>query len=167
MQYSRCIATFPNNAKCCPRGGIRHIERPELDICSSRRSVKVSNHSCIPRRIWCFVGRMSKNPSDLRSGVLMVWCDRPRSGRGPDGRLDELNLLASDYHYVCPSDYTRLEIRDLSKAKDPRVLLRRCPKCRTTWYGPTLSELRSRPAGMSGPLRRTEVLTDKNRGKCP
>ena len=100
-------------------------------------------------------GRMSENSTSPRSGVLMVWCDRPRSGRRRGGRLDELNFLAWDYHYVCPSDYAQLEIREFSEAKDPRVLLKRCAKCRTTWYGPTLSELKSRPAGASGLLRMT------------
>jgi len=83
----------------------------------------------------------------------MVWCDRPRSSsRGPHSRLDELGLLAEAYHYLCPTDYAELELREFSDAKDPRVVLKRCPRCRTTWFGPSLSELRSRPAGHSGPL---------------
>jgi len=66
--------------------------------------------------------------------------------------MDELNLLALRYHYLCPTDYTQLEVRELSDAKDPRVPLKRCPNCRTTWYGPKLSRLRTLPAGQSGPL---------------
>src|SRR5712692_489663 len=82
------------------------------------------------------------------SGVLMIWCSRPSSGRFPRGETDELTFLASRYHYVCPSDYTQLERRGFSQAKDPRILLKQCPRCRTTWYGPTLSQLRLCPAGV-------------------
>jgi hypothetical protein len=89
----------------------------------------------------------SVNPSP---GVLMIWCNRPGSRRFPTRRTDEAILLASRYHYVCPSDHVELELRGLSDAKDPRILLKRCRKCRTTWYGPTLSQLRLRPAGAPG-----------------
>ncbi len=92
-------------------------------------------------------GSLEPNP-----GVLMIWCNRPDSGRITGGRTAELNLLASRYHYVCPSNHTQLERRGLSNAKDPRIILKRCPSCRTIWCGPTLSRLRSRPGGVSGLL---------------
>ncbi len=95
---------------------------------------------------------MSSDSEGPHAGVIMVWCDRPRSGHGPSSRNHELKFLASDYHYLCPLDYAHLGVRDLSKGLDPRVVLKRCPKCRTTWYGPSLSELRARPSGSSGPL---------------
>jgi len=86
----------------------------------------------------------------------MIWCDRrPNPHRSPAwGTLAELKVLAGAYHYLCPLDYTELETRESSAAKDPRLGLKRCPKCLTLWYGPTLSELRSRPGRSSGPLMR-------------
>ena len=95
---------------------------------------------------------MPDDSEGARAGVLLVWCGRADLLRIPRSRNEELRLLAGGYHYLCPTDYAQLEIRELSEALDPRVVLKRCPKCRTTWHGPTLSELRSRPAGMSGPV---------------
>jgi len=89
----------------------------------------------------------------------MIWCNRPGSGRMPRRQTDELNILASRYHYVCPSDLTQLERRGLSDSKNPRILLKRCPKCRTTWYGPTLSQLRLRPTGVPGLLETNPEYT--------
>lgn len=85
-------------------------------------------------------------------GVVMIWCDRPSSKRLGDAIQDETRRLATDYHYVCPLDYAQLTIRELSSAKDPRVVLRPCPKCGTKWYGPTLSYIRSHPANGPRPL---------------
>ena len=100
------------------------------------------------------VPKIVPDDQGIRAGVMMVWCDRrPNPQRSPEwGSLDELKVLATAYHYLCPLDYTELDIREASPAKDPRVVLKRCPKCLTVWYGPTLSELRSRPGRSSGPL---------------
>ena len=99
---------------------------------------------------------MPQNSDVPRAGVLMVWCDRPVNPcRSPEwGTLDEVRVLARGYHYLCPLDYVELDIRGLSDAKDLRVVLKRCSKCGTYWHGPTLTQLRSRPAGASGPLTR-------------
>jgi hypothetical protein len=89
-------------------------------------------------------------------GVLMVWCDRAANPRRSPGwrEVDETKVLVRGYHYLCPLDYSELDIRVLSEAMDPRVVLKPCPRCRTVWHGPTISQLRSRPSGTSGPLAR-------------
>lgn len=78
-------------------------------------------------------------------GVLMIWCNRPSTKLLPKERPEEMRRIATDYHYVCPFDFEQLAIRQLSEAKDPRVVLKPCPKCGTKWHGPTISYIRSRP----------------------
>jgi len=65
-----------------------------------------------------------------RAGVLMVWCNRPvNPRRSPEwGTLDEVRVLARGYHYLCPLDYAELDIRELSDAKDPRVVVEAMPE---------------------------------------
>lgn len=87
-----------------------------------------------------------------RAGVLLVWCNRPRTrvGRLDSGPSWELRQLAQNFHYLCSLDYSELGTRGFTKTDDPRVMLERCSVCLTDWYGPSLSELKARPSGKSG-----------------